>query len=474
MNNSNSSLDISEVSSIFANFPNPPTMELTEENPDEKMLEDLFFIDKQGDVGILEMLGHEEGEVLVPGEEFISIQQQSNRKRRGKGKRKGKGKKGKNQIERVDRDDSEIIQDYIENSDPLVGQNLFEGLSEDLEMYHDDIQDEAALFHELMLAHDDSVSGSSSEYDSDEENAAILGLKLRQTHLFDLDNEEDFIRQDFVGGSNTWDDNHDSQKDAEKARFLKQLNGELSLTDEDEDLEDIGESMNQRRKHFKMQKRARKIKQKEQWAKLKGDSASLYHILETQSKVVSNDLVKYLQKTNAEMYCFVQDPNKQEYSLGNLPGAVRKMINTMALSYNLKLRKRGKGLARRLVIYRTHTTRVPSDWKNLPNRAAYAKGPRIVGPVGKHRGGPATPKKGKGGKSKDENSKQSRFTEAVTPRIGQAVGHGAAPVSDGNVGHRMMKLMGWNPGESLGASNDGIVDPVQVIIRKKKAGLGLL
>ncbi|XP_078531348.1 angiogenic factor with G patch and FHA domains 1 isoform X2 [Lissotriton helveticus] len=45
-------------------------------------------------------------------------------------------------------------------------------------------------------------------------------------------------------------------------------------------------------------------------------------------------------------------------------------------------------------------------------------------------------------------------------------------INDTNKGHKMLKKMGWKKGEGLGKHGKGIKDPIQLQIRKKKAGLG--
>jgi hypothetical protein len=38
------------------------------------------------------------------------------------------------------------------------------------------------------------------------------------------------------------------------------------------------------------------------------------------------------------------------------------------------------------------------------------------------------------------------------------------PISDDNIGNKMLKKMGWKSGEGLGANNDGIREPVSVFL----------
>ncbi|XP_071480155.1 uncharacterized protein [Diadema antillarum] len=45
-------------------------------------------------------------------------------------------------------------------------------------------------------------------------------------------------------------------------------------------------------------------------------------------------------------------------------------------------------------------------------------------------------------------------------------------ISDTNMGHKMLKKMGWKEGDSLGTGDSGIKEPIQVFLHGKKAGLG--
>ncbi|KAJ9085645.1 G patch domain-containing protein 2 [Entomophthora muscae] len=48
----------------------------------------------------------------------------------------------------------------------------------------------------------------------------------------------------------------------------------------------------------------------------------------------------------------------------------------------------------------------------------------------------------------------------------------APPIAASNIGHRLLSQMGWTPGQALGAAGDGILDPIQAEIRRKRQGLG--
>jgi len=52
------------------------------------------------------------------------------------------------------------------------------------------------------------------------------------------------------------------------------------------------------------------------------------------------------------------------------------------------------------------------------------------------------------------------------------VGGDTPPLSEANIGNKMLQGMGWTPGTGLGPHSNGIVDPVTAIRRPKLSGLG--
>ncbi|KAJ1975002.1 squalene synthetase-like protein [Dimargaris xerosporica] len=54
----------------------------------------------------------------------------------------------------------------------------------------------------------------------------------------------------------------------------------------------------------------------------------------------------------------------------------------------------------------------------------------------------------------------------------QVVGASAQPIDTKNKGHKMLSKMGWKPGDSIGASGQGMKEPVKVVKRRERQGLG--
>ena len=60
----------------------------------------------------------------------------------------------------------------------------------------------------------------------------------------------------------------------------------------------------------------------------------------------------------------------------------------------------------------------------------------------------------------------------VSAEVAAAAAHVATrPIHENNVGHRMLRALGWTGG-GLGASGSGIVEPIAVTLKKGRAGLG--
>jgi len=47
------------------------------------------------------------------------------------------------------------------------------------------------------------------------------------------------------------------------------------------------------------------------------------------------------------------------------------------------------------------------------------------------------------------------------------------PLPESNIGHQMLKKMGWREDQGIGKSNQGIVSPLPVLPSPAKYGLGL-
>ncbi|KAI8818144.1 uncharacterized protein EV422DRAFT_499367 [Fimicolochytrium jonesii] len=208
-----------------------------------------------------------------------------------------------------------------------------------------------------------------------------------------------------------------------------------------------------------------------------------------------------------------------------MPSAIRRLVGLLASRYQLTVTSKGKGATKHSVLARTKQTRIPvapSSGTHIPTedliRSVISEsGGRLKGnarpadrfdrgfPDKRHRkqkqskagttvttrlqnkggGGRKTPAsgRGKGGKGNKSGSRAPGTGNAgsapnpAQPRIGTTVGEGSAPIGESNVGHRMLKALGWAPGQALGArggteSGNGLINPVDVIVRGRRSGLG--
>ena len=76
-----------------------------------------------------------------------------------------------------------------------------------------------------------------------------------------------------------------------------------------------------------------------------------------------------------------------------------------------------------------------------------------------------------------KNNKMDSLSGGGTGKAveGSKVGASASLISSENVGHKMLRMMGWKPGQGLGVEGgdrEGIVDPIAAIVRGKRRGLG--
>jgi len=54
----------------------------------------------------------------------------------------------------------------------------------------------------------------------------------------------------------------------------------------------------------------------------------------------------------------------------------------------------------------------------------------------------------------------------------KVVGANASPITEDNIGNRLLRSMGWSPGSGLGANEQGIIEPLNAILKHNKLGLG--
>ncbi|KAL1922575.1 uncharacterized protein VTP21DRAFT_10114 [Calcarisporiella thermophila] len=189
---------------------------------------------------------------------------------------------------------------------------------------------------------------------------------------------------------------------------------------------------------------------------------------------------------------FVRDQNSKTLALQPMAPKDRKSIHKLAAIYNIKSKSVGKGMQRRTILRRTRYTSMPEDTrylthfltrarrrkhsssssnKQVSSRQTKKMAQKAARGVAKGlRAERLREKKGK--KSGEDGSRKGKAIDEAGPAHGSVVGGEAIPLGQANIGHRMLSKMGWNPGQSLGVTGEGITDPVAAVVRKKRLGLG--
>jgi hypothetical protein len=214
-------------------------------------------------------------------------------------------------------------------------------------------------------------------------------------------------------------------------------------------------------------KKGSKKKRREERKKIRADRKSrldeavnITEQLRSARRNFPAETLSILEKVNNQIHRFVLDQTDiQEYHLASMPASVRGLCQLMAKRYHLVSKSRGKNRHKITILYRTQNTYVPNNWKSLPKEVTDTFG------VSKPKLGPerssrqTTPKTGRG---------------AAVPRVGEVIGSTAKPISNTNIGHKMLQSMGWKSGEGLGSENNkGSVSAVEIVVRGKRTGLGI-
>ncbi|KAI1301117.1 hypothetical protein EDD11_005807 [Mortierella claussenii] len=183
---------------------------------------------------------------------------------------------------------------------------------------------------------------------------------------------------------------------------------------------------------------------------------------------------------NRQIENFVKDRHNDSLQLAPMPKPLRRKVHLLCNHYNLKSQSVGSGKRRFPILIKTDRTKMPinpvnvnkllnQSEKELTLLSAQFQGSRKGGFGGGGGKGGYSGGNGGGGKGKGKGRSAGSGTMAVH---GTVVGASASAISVENVGHRMLSKMGWCPGVGLGATGDGIVQPIEAIVRAKNRGLG--
>lgn len=162
---------------------------------------------------------------------------------------------------------------------------------------------------------------------------------------------------------------------------------------------------------------------------------------------------------------FLSTPDRATLSLPPMGKKDRVAVHLLAECYFLKSQSKGSGERRFPILSRTaHSTLYGVDMNKISSILKAAKGESMTGNGGKGKGRT-------GALWKELYSSKSSTVRVQKNRDGDVVGHGAEVLGDSNRGFRMLSMMGWSQGASIGLQG-GINQPIAAVIKTGRSGLG--
>ncbi|KAJ2735535.1 squalene synthetase-like protein [Coemansia sp. BCRC 34962] len=160
----------------------------------------------------------------------------------------------------------------------------------------------------------------------------------------------------------------------------------------------------------------------------------------------------------------------------------RQIVHLLAREYHIKSKSHGGGLKRTLVLSQTPNSCKPTNTQRinrilmLHDRGCFIpeqwSGPAAQGALRDKSPKGSKCENGKyKGKRRGNRGRGGDF-KPQPPMDGKMVAENAPEVGSSNIGHKMLQQMGWQPGQGLGAKEEGRTTPVDVMIRAGRHGLG--
>ncbi|KAJ3026817.1 UNVERIFIED_CONTAM: hypothetical protein HDU68_005003 [Siphonaria sp. JEL0065] len=351
-----------------------------------------------------------------------------------------------------------------------TGRNRFEfpesGIHEVLtEQADDDLLEELGSDAELEFA---------TSEDSDDSDASLNLANIRiegdSDGMEDDEDGDESRTSPFIGGKSKWNKSLTSSapSTAAKAAKFNQIHngsfkkrsserGSLALHGESDSDDDdsygvslTGQQLSKsaRKKQAKRDRKNKRDKDRELREALKQEQARIAHTVAKKkaADAIDAEIARILHKVNKTVYEFMLPRNSDvpALTLPAMPGAIRRLVKDMAPHYALTVTLRGTHGDKQLVLHRNKKSHAPNDWQSVVEKVLSKKGNKIL--------------KGNTWSGKKNGKKQRRGPpgapdDRTAPRPGDVVGEGAAPIAEDNLGHKMMLMMGWTPGNALGASS---------------------
>ncbi|KAI9337988.1 hypothetical protein BDR26DRAFT_443094 [Obelidium mucronatum] len=361
---------------------------------------------------------------------------------------------------------------------------------------------EAGIHEALTEIADESVEDElkgEESHDSDGDDDSDDSLDLANIYI---EGDSDGMEEEaaiFTGGKSKWNKSSVSPATAAKAANFNQIhNGSFkrlkservsSASDEESGVNDGSAppllSKSARRKTAKRERKQKHDKDRELREALKQEvrltvcacvcafiesatflqQARIAHTVAKKKAgaAIDAEITRILHKVNKTIYEFMLAENSDlpSVTLPAMPGAIRRLVKDMAPYYALTITLRGSGGDKQLVLHRNKKSNTPSDWQSVVGKVLSKKGNKVL---------KGNTWSGKKSGKKTRRGPPGAPDDRTAPRPGDVVGEGAAPLAEDNLGHKMMLMMGWAPGEALGASSDPPLPPSSSSVN---AGVGM-
>lgn len=155
----------------------------------------------------------------------------------------------------------------------------------------------------------------------------------------------------------------------------------------------------------------------------------------------------------------------EQMELDPHPSPIRRFIHELAHMYGLSSKSEGAGVERHCVLVKGERTRLPRDLRRLDKFLERAQKASQYIYRSESVKGKKDPTAGT-----EKSNRKGRPVARVAP--GAVIGAEAAPIEEGNIGNRMLRKLGWSPGQGLGSAKSGRTDPVEVVYKGNRSGLG--
>ncbi|KAK0552862.1 squalene synthetase-like protein [Tilletia horrida] len=167
-----------------------------------------------------------------------------------------------------------------------------------------------------------------------------------------------------------------------------------------------------------------------------------------------------LVELNEQIQIFVRDSTKTTLSLPPMEKRARARVHELANAYNLTSKSTGTGNNRFTILTKGKAS---AGFRSINQRKInwIVNGALSGGSFGLRPKGA----KGKGGSGKNTASHATKNIE------GAEVGFGAEKIGEENVGHKLLKIMGWSEGAGIGIVEGGS-EPIAATVKTRKGGLG--